>query len=198
MRQLAVLTIALIAGAGIAQAQEAVTPAGDAKGQKAPPDVRLPQQSSQQNAVQLPQRNDTAPGAQSDVQRPIRRRLRDPNNCQAAEGRPIRQRLRDPANCQFRSSPDWGAGRGVPNWCGRQGGAHWVGRHAAANWRGHRGMGWRAQVNNGVRVCNRPGCPNYGGRAFQNGCGFHGGRHHGWGRGIQQPPARASQPSVQE
>lgn len=87
MKRLAVLAIVLLVGVSLAQAQGRGARGGDRRGAQGA------------GAVQATQSTSDTPGAADSVQRPIRQRLRDPNNCQATDGRPLRQRLRDPANC---------------------------------------------------------------------------------------------------
>jgi hypothetical protein len=87
MKQAVVISIVLLVGASLAQAQGRGARGGDRRGRQGPA------------SVQASQTADDTGGGRDNVQRPIRQRLRDPNNCQAAEGRLLKQRQRDPANC---------------------------------------------------------------------------------------------------
>ena len=73
MKRLVVLAVVLIVGVSLAQAQGRGARGGDRRGRQGPA------------AVQASQNTDDTRGGRDNVQRPIRQRLRDPNNCQAAE-----------------------------------------------------------------------------------------------------------------
>ncbi len=111
MKRLVVLAIVLLVGASLAQAQARGMRGGDRRGRQGPA------------AVQAAQDTDDTRGGRDDVQRPIRQRLRDPNNCQAAEGRPLQQRQRDPANCPRSNAASRGNLPGMGWGCLRRGGS---------------------------------------------------------------------------
>ena len=150
MKQFAAVTVALIVSAALAQSQNAGAPAVNANDQQG------------QSTVETVPANDAGPAAPSNVQRPLRQRLRDPNRCQAPENRPGRQGLCDPADCPRPNCPrrdgancrlrqgapncdrgpgmKWGHGRGAPN-CERGPGMKWGRGHGADCLRAP-GAGW--------------------------------------------------------
>ena len=131
MKRLAVLAIVLLVGVSLAQAQGRGARGGNRRGGQGPA------------AVQATQSTSYTQGAPDNMQRPIRQRLRDPNNCQATDGQPLRQRLRDPASCP---------------------------RFSAANRSGLPGMGWGCMRGGGGRGgWDRPCCPYCGWRGGQGG-----------------------------
>jgi hypothetical protein len=111
MKRLVVIGIVLLIGTSLAQAQGRGARDGNRRGRQGPA------------AVQASQNTDDTRGGQDNVQRPIRQRLRDPNNCQAAEGRPLQQRLRDPASCPRFSAARRGNSPGMGWGCLRRGGS---------------------------------------------------------------------------
>jgi len=207
MKQFAAVTVALIVSAALAQSQNAGAPAVNANDQQG------------QSTVETVPANDAGPAAPSNVQRPLRQRLRDPNRCQAPENRPGRQGLCDPAdcprpNCPRRDEANCGLRQGAPDRDRGQGakwsrgrGAGWGRGHGAdrlrapgagwergpkAGWgRGH-GPDWRR--DHGPAWGHAPGRNARGwGRPCMPNCegrGFRGGRHHGWDR-WNEPPAFA-------
>jgi hypothetical protein len=196
-KQFAAVTVALIVSAALAQSQNAGAPAVNANDQQG------------QSTVQTVPANDAGPAAPSNVQRPLRQRLRDPNRCQAPENRPGRQGLCDPADCPRPNCPrrdgancrlrqgapncdrgpgmKWGRGHGAD--CLRAPGAGWErgpkagwGRGQGPDWRRDQGPAWGHAPGRNARGWDRPCMPNCQGR------GFRGGRHHGWNR-WNEPPA---------
>lgn len=197
MKQFAAVTVALIVSAALAQSQNAGAPAVNANDQQG------------QSTVETVPANDAGPAAPSNVQRPLRQRLRDPNRCQAPENRPGRQGLCDPADCPRPNCPrrdgancrlrqgapncdrgpgmKWGRGHGAD--CLRAPGAGWErgpkagwGRGQGPDWRRDQGPAWGHAPGRNARGWDRPCMPNCQGR------GFRGGRHHGWNR-WNEPPA---------
>jgi hypothetical protein len=197
MKQFAAVTGALIGSAALAQRQNAGAPAVNANDQQG------------QSTVETVPANDAGPAAPSNVQRPLRQRLRDPNRCQAPENRPGRQGLCDPADCPRPNCPrrdgancrlrqgapncdrgpgmKWGRGHGAD--CLRAPGAGWErgpkagwGRGQGPDWRRDQGPAWGHAPGRNARGWDRPCMPNCQGR------GFRGGRHHGWNR-WNEPPA---------
>lgn len=197
MKQFAAVTVALIVSAALAQSQNAGAPAANGNDQQ------------ERTTVQPAPANDTGPVAPSNVQRPLRQRLRDPNRCQASENRPGRQRFCDPADCPRPNCPrrdgancrlrqgapncdrgpgmKWGRGHGAD--CLRAPGAGWErgpkagwGRGQGPDWRRDQGPAWGHAPGRNARGWDRPCMPNCQGR------GFRGGRHHGWNR-WNEPPA---------
>lgn len=87
MKRLVVLVTVLIVGVSLVQAQGRGTRGADRRGGQG------------QAAARAAQATDDVLRAQGSIQRAIRQRVRDPDNCQVAGNRPLQQRLRDPASC---------------------------------------------------------------------------------------------------
>lgn len=131
MKRLAVLAIVLLVGVSLAQAQGRGARGRERRGGQGPAALQA------QHSITGTR---SAPG---DVQRPVRQRLRDADNCQASDGRPLWRRLRDPASCP-RFSPASRGDRPGMGWGYMRGGG------------GGRG-GWDRSC------CPHGGCPGDGG-----------------------------------